>query len=227
MTSTTTTTQDCEIAPHPLRADARRNRDRLIAVAREAFAERGADASLDDIARRAGVGPGTLYRHFPTRLALMEAVYRDSVEALCAEARGLLSSPSPGDSLAAWLRSFLAYAATKRGLAKALMAAGEEKPAVFAACHDMIGEAGAALLARAQDAGAVRSDVQLWDLLKLVSGIAMTCEQAHDCVATADRLLALALDGVRSRESTPTAPRQQSETASGRTPGLPRHDDLD
>jgi AcrR family transcriptional regulator len=201
--STTTTTQECEIAPHPMRADARRNRDRLIAVAREAFAERGADASLDDIARRAGVGPGTLYRHFPTRMALMEAVYRDSVEALCTEGRDLLASPSPGDALATWLRSFLAYAGTKRGLARALMAAaGEEKPAFFAACHDMIGDAGSALLVRAQEAGAVRPDVQLWDLLKLVSGIAMTCEQAHDCAATANRLLALALDGIRSQ---PTA----------------------
>src|SRR5206468_1197163 len=107
MMSTTTTTSACEIAPHPLRADARRNRDRLIAAAREAFAERGADASLDDVARRAGVGPGTLYRHFPTRFALMEAVYRDGVEALCAEAYDLLSSSAPGDALASWLRSFL------------------------------------------------------------------------------------------------------------------------
>jgi AcrR family transcriptional regulator len=197
--STTVTTTECETTPPRLRADARRNRDRLIAVAREAFAERGADASLDDIARRAGVGPGTLYRHFPTRMALMEAVYRDGVEALCAEAYDLLLSPSPGDALAAWLRSFLAYAATKRGLAKALMAmAGDEKPPFFAACHDMISEAGAALLARAQAAGAVRPDVQLWDLLKLVSGIAMTCEQAPDCEIMADRLLALVMDGVRS-----------------------------
>jgi AcrR family transcriptional regulator len=172
----------------------------LIAVAREAFAERGADASLDDIARRAGVGPGTLYRHFPTRMALMEAVYRDGVEALCAEARGLLSSPSPGDALADWLRSFLAYVATKRGLAKALTAmAGDEKPPFFAAYHDMIGEAGAGLLARAQEAGEVRPDLQIWDLLKLVSGIAMSCEQAPDCDLMADRLLTLVMDGVRSQ----------------------------
>jgi AcrR family transcriptional regulator len=198
--NTTVTTPECEIAPHRLRADARRNRDRLIAVAREAFAERGADASLDDIARRAGVGPGTLYRHFPTRMALMEAVYRDGVEALCAEAYDRLASPSPGDALAEWLRSFLAYVATKRGLAKALTAvAGDEKPPFFAACHDMVGEAGAALLARAQESGAIRPDVQVWDLLKLVSGIAMTSEQAPDCALMGDRLLALVMDGVRSQ----------------------------
>jgi AcrR family transcriptional regulator len=196
--SKTTTTPTCEIPAPRLRADARRNRDRLIAVAREAFAEHGADASLDDIARRAGVGPGTLYRHFPTRMALLEAVYRDTVEALCAEADDLLTSPSPGGALAKWLRSFLAYAVTKRGLAKALMAASDERPSFFAACHDMIGDAGTALLARAQAAGAVRPDVQLWDLLKLISGIAMTCEQAPDLEVTADRLLALVMDGVRS-----------------------------
>jgi AcrR family transcriptional regulator len=190
----------CEIAPHRLRADARRNRDRLIAAARDAFAEHGAEASLDEIARRAGVGPGTLYRHFPTRLALIEAVYRDGVEALCAEARDLMSSPAPSEAFAAWLRSFLTYAGAKRGLATALMAiTGEDRPPVFAACHEMIREAGDALLARAQEAGAVRPDVQLWDLLKLVSGIAMTCEQAPDGEIMADRLLALVLNGVRAQ----------------------------
>src|SRR5215216_6625186 len=117
----TSETPTCEIGSPALRADARRNRDRLIAAAREAFAERGAEASLDDIARRAGVGPGTLYRHFPTRLTLIEAVYRDGVEALCAEARDLMSSPSPGEALATWLRSVLSYAGEKRGLATALM----------------------------------------------------------------------------------------------------------
>lgn len=193
-------TPTCQIAPPQLRADARRNRDRLIAVAREAFAERGAEASLDDIARRAEVGPGTLYRHFPTRLDLMEAVYRDGVEALSAEAQELLSSPSPGEAFATWLRSFLTYAGEKRGLATALMAmTGADTPPVFAACHEMIREAGSALLTRAQEAGTVRPDVQLWDLLKLVSSIAMTCEQASDCDLMADRLLALVLNGVRTQ----------------------------
>jgi AcrR family transcriptional regulator len=198
--STTSTTTACEMTPHPLRADARRNRDRLIAAARAAFAERGAEASLDDIARRAGVGPGTLYRHFPTRLALMEAVYRDGVEALCAEAQDLLTSPSPGEALTSWLRSFLAYVSTKRGLAAALTTiAGEEKPPVFAACHDLISTAGSALLGRAQEAGVVRPDVHLWDLLKLINGIALTCEQSPDCGVLANRLLALVMDGVRAQ----------------------------
>ena len=199
--TTTSAAVTSETLPHQLRADARRNRERLIAAARAAFAERGAEASLDDIARRAGVGPGTLYRHFPTRMDLMEAVYRDGVESLCAEADELLTSPSPGDALASWLRRLLAYVSTKRGLASALMAvAGEEKPPVFAACHDMITDSGTALLTRAQEAGVVRSDVQLWDLIKLVNGIALASEQAPDCAAMADRLLGLVMDGVRARE---------------------------
>ena len=173
-----------------LRADARQNRARLITAATVAFTEKGADAPLEDIARRAGVGIGTLYRHFPNRMALMESVYRDNVEALCAAASDLLKAPSPGEALAQWMRAFLDYAVTKRGLARALMAASGERPSLFSTCHDMITESASALLSRAQAAGAVRSDVELWDLLKLVSGIAMTCEQTPDCDdAMADRLL--------------------------------------
>ncbi len=103
-------------AQRPMRADARRNYERLVATATAAFAERGAEASLDDIARRAGVGSGTLYRHFPTRQALLEAVYRDQVEELCSQARELLASPSPGDAFATWLRAMASYMTTKRGL---------------------------------------------------------------------------------------------------------------
>ena len=199
MSSTANTAIQEQTAPN-LRSDARRNRDRLIAVAREAFAEYGADASLDDIARRSGVGPGTLYRHFPNRLALMESVYRDNVETLCASASDLLSAPSPGDALAQWMRAFLDYAVTKRGLAKALIGASGERPSFFSTCHEMITESGSALLNRAQSAGAVRQDLELWDLLKLVGGIAMTCEQTPDFEeATADRMLAIVMDGVRTQ----------------------------
>src|SRR3954452_21187219 len=109
MTETSGPSAEGSILVRPQRADARRNVERLIAVAREAFAENGADASLDDIARRAGVGPGTLYRHFPNRMPLMESVYRDNVEALCASASELLSAPSPGEALAQWMRAFLDY----------------------------------------------------------------------------------------------------------------------
>jgi AcrR family transcriptional regulator len=198
--SSTANTATHEQTALNLRSDARRNRDRLIAVAREAFAQYGADASLDEIARRAGVGPGTLYRHFPNRLALMESVYRDNVETLCASASELITAPSPGDALAQWLRAFLDYAVTKRGLAKALMGVSGERPSFFSTCHEMITESASALLDRAQAAGAIRKDLELWDLLKLVGGIAMTCEQTPDCdEAMADRLLSIVMDGVRAQ----------------------------
>ena len=104
-------------AERPLRADARRNRDRLVEVARSAFAERGLDAPLDDIARRAGVGPGTLYRHFPTREALLAAVYRGDIENLAARARELAASCPPREALARWMSDQLDYTfATKLGM---------------------------------------------------------------------------------------------------------------
>jgi AcrR family transcriptional regulator len=185
--------------PPPRRADARRNRERLLAVARDAFAEHGADASLDDIARRAGVGSGTLYRHFPTRQALLEAVYRDLVDALCAQADELLASPSPGEALATWLRAVVAYATTKRGLWPLMTALGN-RPEVLASCHGAMRTAGMALLTRAQQAGAVRADIEVSDLLKLVSAIAVTMERAPGSPGQTERLLALVMDGLRRQE---------------------------
>ena len=108
----------------PLRADALRNYERLIAAARAAFTELGANAPLDDIAQRAGVGNATLYRHFPTRQALLEAVYRDHIEALCHLGEGLLSTPSPGEGLVVWgSRAVVAQGSTDRGVAASLMTA--------------------------------------------------------------------------------------------------------
>src|SRR3954447_17497648 len=103
----------------PMRADARRNYEKLLAAAREAFTQQGSSASLEDIARRAGVGIGTLYRHFPTRQALLEAVYLDEVDAVCQSAAAL-AEQEPWDALAAWLRRFVAYVATKKALADEL-----------------------------------------------------------------------------------------------------------
>src|SRR5215472_6396364 len=109
--------------PGPMRADARRNRERLLAAALAAFAERAADdTSLEEIARRASVGIGTLYRHFPTRQALLEAVYTDQVESLSARAAELLHSESPGDALAEWLRAMMKFSSTKRNMTTALLA---------------------------------------------------------------------------------------------------------
>jgi AcrR family transcriptional regulator len=183
----------------PMRADARRNYERLLAAANAAFAERGPDASLDDIAQRAGVGIGTLYRHFPTRQALLEAVYRDQIEALRAEAEALLDAPSPREALAAWLRSILAHNVAQRGLKEALM--NGEGSALVAESKAQMRAAGAALLARAQQAGAVRSDLDIADLLRLVYGIALADERAPDgSPKLADRCLLVMLDGLRPQE---------------------------
>src|SRR5882724_6338324 len=166
--------------PRPMRADARRNHDRLLTAAKVAFADRGAEASLDDIARQAGVGAGTLYRHFPTREALLEAVYREEVQILCDEADRLNSTEPPAEALAAWLGALLRYATAKRGLSGALKAMAGTHSQVFAVCHKRISEHGGALLERAQRAGAVRADISLGDLLRLASAISTASEQVPD-----------------------------------------------
>ena len=184
-----------EESVRPLRADAKRNRALLLAAARAAFTERGADASLEDIARRAEVGVGTLYRHFPTRQDLLEAVYVDEVEALCASAADL-AHEEPWTALVAWFNRFVDYVATKRALAEELMAnLGKDAP-VFRSCHDAIFAAGEPLLARAKESGAVRSDVDFADVIRLVSGVTMIRNATPDEIR---RVLGVALDGLRYR----------------------------
>ena len=192
--------------PRPMRADARRNHDRLLAVAKVAFAERGAEASLDDIARQAGVGPGTLYRHFPTRLALLEAVYRDDVSALTARADELQRTHPPAQALAEWLQAFVGYAVGKRGLAAALREIlGDRKNSFFLECSRELRAAAGRLLDRAQQAGAARADAQVTDLLRLVHGIVLATEQGGDDTGQADRLLTVVLDGLRPPPGPPAA----------------------
>jgi AcrR family transcriptional regulator len=179
-----------------MRADARRNRDLLMAAALEAFTERGADdTSLEEIARRAGVGIGTLYRHFPGRTALLEAVYTGQVAALCQRAGELAASQSPGAALAAWMREMVEFGATKQNLTSALAADYDKDAPVFSACRDDLLAAATALLTRAQQAGAVRPDVQPLDLLRLSHGVAAATARADDA-EQADRLLSLMLNGV-------------------------------
>jgi AcrR family transcriptional regulator len=199
--------------PGPMRADARRNRERLLVAARSAFAENGADAPLDDIARRAGVGIGTLYRHFPTRLDLQEAVFRDQVEALCDGAGELLKSPDPGAALNLWLRNLTGYVATKRGLSAALMAALGKDSELVSSCTAQLKAAGTGLLRRAQQARAVRQEVDIGDLLRLVHAIVLATEQAPPDDGQRDRLLSLVLDGLRVQE--PGAPETGSTASSG------------
>ena len=161
----------------PLRADAQRNKDKLLTAAMAAFAERGTDASLEDIARQAGVGIGTLYRHFPTRDALMEAVYRHQVELLCDAADDLVATRTPTPrSKPGWSGSSQ-HVATKRGMAMALKSVIGKDSELFAYCHGRIRASVEMLLANAVAAGAIRSDVEAADLLKALSGICLVSDQ--------------------------------------------------
>jgi AcrR family transcriptional regulator len=180
-----------------MRSDARRNYGILLAAAKAAFEEHGPGASLDDIARRAGVGIGTLYRHFPTRQSLLEEVVRDRLDALRARADGLLDSPSAGFALSSWLQTLVEHAATYRGLSASVMITMlDEGTPLFASCRAMRA-AGLALLTRAQEAGEVRPDVGYSELLLLVYGLAWATEQVPDGAGQTDRLLSLLMDGLR------------------------------
>lgn len=173
----------------PHRKDAARNYDALLAAAREAFAEHGSEASLEDIARRAGVGIGTLYRNFPTRRHLFESVYADDVNTLVQVAQEL-ADQEPWQALTAWLDRFAGYMVTKRAVREALNNESE----IFAACRESMYAAGGPLLERAQEAGQARRDMDFVDLLRMVAGITAT---AFDDDAQRDRVLSIALDGVR------------------------------
>lgn len=183
----------------PKRADARRNYERLLAEARTAFTEHGTDASLEDIARRAGVGIGTLYRHFPNRTALMGAVFYGEMDALMARSRELAEAPRPCRALVDWLRAVIDHASTYRGLSRAFLSASAEESAELTRCSEPIRQAGSALLARAQQAGSVRPDVEISDLMQLTNAIALAVEQSPDDPGLADRLLALTFTGLKAR----------------------------
>ncbi|MFD8191284.1 TetR/AcrR family transcriptional regulator [Streptomyces wuyuanensis] len=185
-------------AVRPMRADARRNYERLLVEARTAFAEHGTDASLEDIAKRAGVGIGTLYRHFPNRHALMNAVFQDALESLLARSRELASADQPCAALVEWLRAIITHAGEYRGVARALMSASHDASSALSQCSVPLREAGARLLSRAQAAGAVRGDVSIADLLQLTNAIALAAEQAPADPELADRLLMLTLRGLKA-----------------------------
>ena len=185
------------LAPRPKRADALRNYEKLIAAARDAFAEGGISTSLEDIARRAHVGIGTLYRHFPSRQALLEAVYVDEVHALCGSVADL-AGLAPWDALVDWLHRFVGYLATKQALAQDLLNYVERGADVFKACRDELYAAGEPLLERAQRAGVVREDIDFAELIQMVGGIAKIPGMEPEQV---ERILDVALDGLRYRDS--------------------------
>lgn len=179
-----------------MRADARRNRELLVTAAAAAFAEHGVEASLEEIARRAGVGVGTLYRHFPTRDALVEAVYRREVEQLCDAAEEYAARLPADEALAAWMQRCSGYVATKRGLGTALKAMIGLDAELFSYTHERIRSAADTLLAAAAAEGSVRSDIDAGDLLKAISGICLTMDQSN-LQEQSGRVVGLLMDGLR------------------------------
>jgi AcrR family transcriptional regulator len=187
-----------EIEPKPLRADARRNRDRLLASASRLFVEQGLDATVDMIAKDAGVGMGTLYRHFPTREALIEAAYRTQLDAVCDAAAELVDSVGAEEALRAWMDRFLDYVTTKMGMKDALHAVVSSGGDPFAHSRQRLLDALATLLAATGGAGVTRTDVSTEDVLLSLSGVALAAG-APERREQAGRMLDLLLDGLRFR----------------------------
>ena len=179
----------------PKRADARRNYEKVLAAAREAFAEGGESTALEEIARRAGVGIGTLYRHFPNRQALLEALYVGEVEEVCRSAAELAGA-DPWEALTGWFERFIAYIGTKQALAAELLNYLDQDASLFQVCRTALFEAGEPLLKRAQEAGVVRPDVDIAEVIQMVVGIAKipTAEPGQR-----QHILRIALDGLRYR----------------------------
>lgn len=178
------------------RADAQRNRDRLLQAAKLAFTELGTDISLDEVARRANVGIGTLYRHFPTRDAIVEAVYRREVEQLADAAKSLLASLPPGDALHAWMRLCIDYVATKKVMAPALAATVDGGCELREASISRIVEAMTLLVNQAIAGGDIRKDADPNDLLRAMAGFAYG-NTSPDWQASALRLVDILMDGLK------------------------------
>jgi AcrR family transcriptional regulator len=189
-------TKRSQRAPRKPRTDAQRNRARILEVAKGAFTRSGATASLDDIAIQAGVGPGTLYRHFPTRDALLEAVYRTEVEKLAAAERKFAESMPPMEALRAWMLLFVEYIATKKIIASALNAAVGDHSKVIEASYAPIHEAIHALVKRAIKSGDIRKDLDPVDLLRALIGVAYM-SASPDWQQSARRLVDILISGSR------------------------------
>lgn len=184
-----------EADDRPLRSHARRNRERILDAARGALTGTGDDTSLNEIARRAGVGIGTLFRHFPNRDALLEALTYEQTSALCAAAHRLLTAAEPAAALADWLRDLVAHLATYRGLAASLLAGTG-----LAGSYQAIDAAATALLVRAQKAGEVRADLDVPALISLAGAVAWLSELGPEQAHRADVVLTVLADGLRAAE---------------------------
>lgn len=188
-------TRDAQ-APKPLRADAQRNRDRLVEVAAQTFASDGVDASLEEIAKRAGVGIGTLYRHFPTREHLVEVVYRREVEGLC-QAADELAREHPADvALELWMQRFVDYIATKRGLATSLRLLLTTNSTLFSDTSGRVSGAMRGLIEAAAASGKIRADVDASDVMHALGGI-YSAPNTPDWRERSGRLVKLLMDGLR------------------------------
>jgi len=179
----------------PLRADAKRNYELLVGAAREVFAEQGSEASMEAIAKRAGVGIGTLYRHFPKRIDVVEAVYRTDVDGLVQLAAELVDERDPWPALVAWLEAFVKYAQTKRTFLSELYEAFEKNPQLKVASRERLHDALSSVLVRAQDARIVRRDVQAEDVMALLGPMCTSPTLSSDQM---ERLLVVVEDGLRT-----------------------------
>jgi AcrR family transcriptional regulator len=186
--------------PRPLRADAQRNRDRLLDAAVRAFSAEGPDVTLDAIAKDAGVGIGTLYRHFPSREALIEAAYRNELDRLCDAAAELLRTMPPDEATRTWMDRFVDYMGTKRGMADALRALIVSGGNPYAHSRDRLTAAITSLLRAGAAAGTVRPDVEPDDVLVSLSGVSLAAGEPAQR-DQARRLLDLLMDGLRYRAS--------------------------
>jgi AcrR family transcriptional regulator len=187
-------------ANRPMRADAQRNYASLLKTARVAVSERGADIVLEDIAKSAGVAIGTLYRHFPTRQDLLEAVFLDEANELREQAEALANAAVPLDALISWLRLQMSFAARGQSMGAAVLAAKHVPGTRIYTANVAMHKAGEVLLLRAQAAGQIRTDVHLIDVLRLVYGIVMVNEHASDPDG-ANRMLDLVIAGIRTKPS--------------------------
>ncbi|MEU6590647.1 TetR/AcrR family transcriptional regulator [Streptomyces sp. NPDC046881] len=190
--------------PSALRADARRNRERILEAAVRAFSEKGPDVAIDTIAKAAGVGSATLYRHFPTREALVEAAYRNELARVCDSAAKLLAENAPDRAIRLWMDDFIDYLAAKQGMADALRAAVASGADPFAETLDKLGTALGTLLHAGADAGLLRPDIDPFDVGFSLAGVALITS-APDQRERAGRLLDLLLDGLRYGAAGPTA----------------------
>lgn len=191
--------QQQEQPARPLRADARRNRALILQAAQEAFTEEGKLVPLDEIARRAGVGAGTVYRHFPSKEALFEAVFLLRIENLAARARAMVSDTDPEQAFFDFLAHMVAEGWAKRDLVDAMSGAGIDVTAPTSPASHELRSAIGELLARAQAAGAVRADIGTADIMALVAGMIIATQRQGDNPVLQDRLFSVFCDGLRTR----------------------------